>query len=140
MIDDEIEKNHDMVCLVHPPSSPSNKDLAFSVRDGDMDSKVIVPAHPVHPRPLLHRRVNSHQRKDDSDSDDLLSISKAQIVQDGIRRGEEHGRRGQERRDREDERLTERERRIEDARRHDQLMQVMMLMITKGSIVDKSHS
>lgn len=89
------------------------------------------------PRPLVHRRVNVPRCK--PESDDLLSILKAQIIQDGLRREEEHERREQERKDREDERRIERERRAEDSRRHDQLMQMMMMMICKGNTPNISN-
>lgn len=85
------------------------------------------------PRPLVHRRVGARHTK--GEHDDLMSILKAQIIQDGIRREEEKERREQDRKEREQEHRMERERRAEDARRHDQIMQmVMMMMMSKGQM------
>lgn len=79
----------------------------------------------------MHRRSGGRQNKDDSDN--LLVILKAQIIQDGIRWNEKYKSREGDRRDPDVERRAERERRVEDARWHDQIMKMMMMMITKGS-------
>lgn len=81
------------------------------------------------PRPLFNRRGGG--RKINSDEDDLMELLKAQIVQDGIRRDEEHQRREQERKDREDERQIEREHREEETKRHEQFMQMILFFIFK---------
>lgn len=101
------------------------------------------------PRPLVHRRASGRERRDAQrdESDDLMSLLKAQIVQDGIRRDEEFQRREQDRREeaqrreedrkeKEEERREERKRREEDARRHDRMMQIMMMMAFKGNVND----
>lgn len=88
------------------------------------------------PGPLVHRRASGRDRKDEAD--DLISLLKAQIVQDGIRRNEEYQRREQERNDRERERREERDIRAEEARRHENMMQMMMMVICKGRGDDKA--
>lgn len=90
------------------------------------------------PRPLVHHRAPGRERKDDGG--ELMSLLKAQIIQDGIRRDEEHERRDHERKDRDEERRNERERRGDEARRHDRLMEMMMMMICKGHVKDKPDS
>lgn len=68
--------------------------------------------------------------------DDLLSILKMKIVQDGFWREVEHERRKQETKDCKDEFWIQSERRIEDEHLHDQLMQIMIMMICRGKISD----
>lgn len=65
-----------------------------------------------------------------------MSILKAQMAQEGIRREEEHVRLEQERKDRKDEHRMEHESHKEESRRHDQLMQMTMVMISKWQITE----
>lgn len=82
-------------------------------------------------RPLVQRRIARTEIKDQTD--DLMSLLKAQIVQDGIRREEEHLRREEERKNREEERREERERRVDEAWRQDNMMNMMMMAMFKGA-------
>lgn len=92
----------------------------------------------VPPRPLVNRRAAVRHKKDEPD--DLMSLLKAQIIQDGMRRDEEHQRREQERKDREDERREERSSRQDESRRHENLMQMIMMMVCKGNGTDSFPS
>lgn len=84
-----------------------------------------------YPRPLVHRRTPTRSKKDDED--DILSLLKAQIVMDGMRKEEEHKRREQERLEREEERKAERVRHEEDKRLQDRMLQMMMMAMMKGN-------
>lgn len=75
----------------------------------------------VTPRPLTSRRP-ARPKQDD---DDIMALLKAQIVQDGVRREEE-------RKQREEERILLRERQEQDAKRHERLMEMMLMVFCRG--------
>ena len=95
---------------------PSIQDPPEIRHDGNVDSSV--DREERSPRPLVSRR--STVRHNSTDSDDLMSVLKAQIIQDGLKREEEHRRREQEWRDREEDRKEERARRDVESRRKEE--------------------
>lgn len=79
-----------------------------------------------------HRLIIRHQWSQlKSDYNDLLAIWKAQIVQDGIRRDEEH-------RHWENNQLLQLERQEAKAKRHSLLREIIMMMICSG-VQDKAR-
>lgn len=62
-----------------------------------------------------------------------MYVLKAMIIQDGLRRDEEHKRLKKDRRDRDIERKEEHERKEADARRHGNMMYMMVMMFCKSS-------
>lgn len=82
--------------------------------------------------PLVHRRGSVPKLDED---DDLMPLLKAQIVQDGIHREEEHRRREEERKEREEELREDRTRRDSEARRHDSMMQTVEIVGVNGVFI-----
>lgn len=78
--------------------------------------------------PLVHLHAIVYKRHG---GDNMVSLLKAQIVQDGLRRDEENLIREEERKEREEERLGDRSRLDSEARRHYSMMQMMMMALCK---------
>lgn len=109
--------------LIHDDeSSPTSSTPSASNECDTNIPPTVLPTHPP-PRPLVRKR---HElRKKSEDEDDLMSLLKAQIVQDGIRREEE-------RKQREVDRQMNREREAMESKRHERMMEMMMMMFCGG--------
>lgn len=114
-----------------PDATPSVAGMLMNSSTEDIEELQTAEAMP---RPLVHRRSGSRQKKEEGE--DIMAILKAQVIQDGLRREEEHKRREEDRQVREEERREDRVRRADEVRRHEQLMQMMMTMVCKGSMGD----
>lgn len=113
--------------------------LGSSTRDANHSSKDFVmvfpgvvgaPLSPT-PRPLVHRCTS--MRKSKNEEDEIMSVLKAQIIQDGLCCDKEHERREKDHRDRNIKRKEERESREAEAGRHENMMQMMIMIICKSS-------
>lgn len=92
----------------------------------------------ISPRPLVRKTFAARERSQNVLDDELMSIIKHAFVQDYSRREEEGRRHGRER---EEESVRGEEDRAQpqaDARRHDQVMDMMMLIVTQGGQQNRS--
>lgn len=116
----------------------NTNESSVGISNNDLESAPPVEVQVATPRPLVHRRTTVRERKEEPD--ELMALIKSQLLQDGMRREEEHQRREQERKDREEERRDERERRAEEARKSNEMMRMMMLVIFKGEVKENPES
>lgn len=150
--DEDSDENNSSVINIEDGDVPGEPDNEVNVEDsffgtqfepienvGASTALLDAPSTPcanntmrASPKPLVHRRSQARSKKEDDD--DILSLLKAQIMIDGIRKEEEHKRHQQERQEREEERKAERARREEDVRRQDKFMQMMMIAMMNGKI------
>lgn len=100
---------------------PSAPEIRTGVTSADSEERSLCP--------IVAQRTLLRQKREDAD--DLMSLLKTKIIQDGIRREEEHQRREQERKDREEVPKDECIRPDDEARRHEYMLQMMMMMICK---------
>lgn len=63
----------------------------------------------------------------------MMSLFKAQIVQDSLRREEDHRRREEERKERKEERQENPARTDAETQSHDRMMQIIMLDVCRGN-------
>ncbi len=118
-------------------NSPGDEDCDV---DGEMDNQEIdlssrsVPS--FSPRPLVRKR-NLSQNGGSSMMSEILELYKVQMLEDRGRREEQRAQRvmqkEEERKEREDRREEEKRRLEIESKRQDNLMQMMMVLLTKNA-------
>lgn len=92
--------------------------------DGSQDiAEEVAPVTAPRPRLLVNRRNLNRAKK--NEGDDIMSIVKAQLLQEGLHREEEL-------QARDEERFLHRERQEQEAKRHERFMDMMTLIMCRG--------